>query len=251
MTFMKKAAIALCGVVLILLYLIFLSGSNEYEDHDAAELDREQLFRITEQLLEESEAWPAQLTAEGVEVSSSLEPYPVRAVRYSVEVEGDFEKAIAYVKDEAYSGPGRRDQPHLDKYEVTLYEKDKDGVPYEWVRRSVHIAPPPGGDRDAVVMYFEDRPAPNIYRVAFQSVETIDGKAFPEVEGAVRFKVLPSMYKIVETAPGKVLVRKVEAVDPRGSMSSLMNNHFISLLFFRRFMFEQAQAMQVMLATAG
>ena len=30
-----------------------------------------------------------------------------------------------------------------------------------------------------------------------------------------------------------------------------MNNYFISYLFFRRFMFEQAQAMQVMLAKAG
>jgi len=248
---MKKAAIVLGSVVSILLYLIFLAGGNEYEDHDVADLEREQLFRITEKLLEESEAWPAQLTADGVQVSSSLDPYPVRSVRYTVEVEGDFEKAIAYVKEETYSGPGRRDQPHLDKYEVTLYEKDKDGVPYEWVRRSVHIAPPLGSDRDAVVMYFEDRPAPNVYRIAFQSVETIDGKAFPEVEDAVRFKVLPSMYKIVETAPGKILVRKVEAVDPRGAMSSLMNNHFISLLFFRNFMFEQAQAMQVMLAASG
>jgi hypothetical protein len=248
---MNKTAIVLGGVVLILLYLIFLAGGNEYEDHDVADLEREELFRITEELLEASEAWPVQLTAEGVEVSSSLDPYPVRSVRYSVEVEGDFEKAIAYVKDETYSGPGRRDQPHLDKYEVTLYEKDKDDVPYEWVRRSVHIAPPPGGNRDAVVMYFEDRPGPNVYRVAFQSVETIDGKAFPEVENTVRFKVLPSMYKIVETTPGKVLVRKVEAVDPRGAMISLMNNYFISLLFFRNFMFEQAQAMHVMLATSG
>jgi hypothetical protein len=172
-------------------------------------------------------------------------------VRYSVEVQGDFEKAIEYVKDETYSGPGRRDQPHLDKYEVTLFEKKKDGIPSEWVRRSVHISPPPGGNRDAVVMYLEDRPAPNVYRVAFQSVESHDGKAWPEVEGAVRFKVLPSMYKIVETAPGEVLVRKVEAVDPRGAMSTLMNNYFISLLFFRNFMFEQAQAMQVALAAAG
>ena len=248
---MKNAAIALGGLVAILLYLIFLAGGNEYEDHDVTDLDREQLFEITEKLLEDSELWPADLTAEGVAVSSSLAPYPARAVRYSVEVEGNFEKAIAYIKNETYSGPGRRDQPHLDKYEVTLYEKHKDGAPYEWVRRSVHIAPPLGSDRDAVVMYFEDRPAPNVYRVAFQSVETIDGKAFPEVEDAVRFKVLPSMYKIVETAPGKVLVRKVEGVDPRGAMSSLMNNYCISLLFFRNFMFEQAQAMRLALTTPG
>ena len=60
-----KTAIVLGGVVLILLYLIFLAGGNEYEDHDVAELEREELFRITEELLEASEAWPVQLTAEG------------------------------------------------------------------------------------------------------------------------------------------------------------------------------------------
>src|SRR5215470_7250108 len=100
-------------------------------------------------------------------------------------------------------------------------------------------------------MYFEDRPDPKTYRIAFQSVETIDGKAFPEVEGAVRFKVLPSIYKVEETAPGKVRIRKIEAVDPRGSMSALMNNYFISKFFFRNYMFDQAKAMRTTLKGQG
>ena len=78
----------------------------------------------------------------------------------------------------------------------------------------------------------------------FQSVETIEGKSFPEIEDAVRFKVLPSIYKVEEIAPGRVRIRKVEAVDPRGSMSTLMNNYFISLIFFRSYMFEQAKQMR-------
>jgi hypothetical protein len=250
MTLKKTAGIVFGGVVLVLLFLIFLAGGATYPDLDTGDLDRDQLFRITEQLLEESEVWPAELTADGVVVSSSLEPYPVRTVRYSVEVDADLEKVIEYVKDENYSGPGRREKPDKDKYEVTLYQKDEAGVPYEWVRRSVHISPPPGGNRDAVVLYFEDRPDPKTYRIAFQSVETIGGKDFPEVEDAVRFKVLPSIYKVEETAPGKVLVRKVEAVDPRGSMSTLMNNYFISLMFFRNYMFEQAKDMRATLGGA-
>jgi hypothetical protein len=244
MTIQKAAAISIGGVALVLLFLIFLSGKAEYLDADTGDLDRDRLFRITEQLLQDSEDWPGELSADSVVVSSSLEPYPVRAVRYSVEVDADLEKVIEYIKDESYSGPGRTDKPDKDKYEVTLYQKDDAGGPTEWVRRSVHLSPPPGGNRDAVVMYFEDRPDPKTYRIAFQSVETINGKDIPEVEGAVRFKVLPSMYKVEETAPGRVRVRKVEAVDPRGSMSTLMNNYFISLMFFRSYMFEQAQDMR-------
>ena len=129
-----------------------------------------------------------------------------------------------------------------------LYQKDQAGSPYEWVRRSVHISPPPGGNRDAVVMYLEDRPDAKTYRTAFQSVETIEGKDFPEVEDAVRFKVLQSMYKVEEKASGKVLIRKVEAVDPKGSMSTLMNNCCISRFFFRKYMFEEAKEMQATLA---
>ena len=242
MTIKKTAAIVLGGAVLILLFLIFLAGGVDYPDTDTSELDRDQLFLETEKLLEEAAAWPAELTADSVVVASSLEPNPVRTVWYSVEVDAPLEKVIEYVKDENYSGKTRRQK--ADKYEDTLYQKDNADGPYEWVRRSVHIAPPPGGNRDAVVMYFEDRPDPKTYRIAFQSVETIDGKDFPEIEDAVRFKVLPSIYKVEEIAPGKVRIRKVEAVDPRGSMSTLMNNYFISLMFFRSYMFEQAKGMR-------
>ena len=242
MTIKKTAAIVLGGAVLILLFLIFLAGGVDYPDTDTSELDRDQLFLETEQLLEEAEAWPTELTADSVVVASSLEPYPVRTVWYSVEVDAPLEKVVEYIKDENYSGKTRRQK--ADKYEDTLYQKDSADGPYEWVRRSVHIAPPPGGNRDAVVMYFEDRPDPKTYRIAFQSVETIEGKDFPEIEDAVRFKVLPSIYKVEEIAPGKVRIRKVEAVDPRGSMSTLMNNYFISLMFFRSYMFEQAKAMR-------
>src|SRR6185503_5755356 len=139
-----------------------------------------------------------------------------------------------------------------DKYEETLWEKDDDaGRPYEWVRRSVHIAPKPGGNRDAVVIYFEDRPDPKTYRIAFRSVETIDGKPFPVVADAVRFQVLPSIYKVEETAPGTIRIRKVEAVDPRGSMSNLMNNYFLSIFFFRTYMTEQAKGMRAALDASG
>ena len=99
-------------------------------------------------------------------------------------------------------------------------------------------------------MYLEDRPDPKTFRIAFQSVETIDGKAFPEVEDAVRFKVLQSMYKVEQKPSGKVLIRKVEAVDPMGSMSTLMNNCCISRIFFRGYMFEEAKEMQANLSAS-
>jgi hypothetical protein len=245
MTAKQGVALGLGVVLLAALYFVFLAGGhNQYPDTDTSEIDRDELFRVTERLLEDSEAWPVELSSEGVEVSSSLEPYPARAVRYSVEVEAPLEEVIAYVKDENYSGPGRRDKPEKEKYEVTLYQKDRNGEPYVWVRRSVHLSPPPAGNRDAVVVYFEDRPDPKTYRIAFQSVETIAGEPVPEVEGAVRFKVLPSIYEVEETAPGTVRVRKVEGVDPRGALGSAMNNYFISLLFFRNYMFEQAKDMR-------
>ena len=244
---MKKAAIVIGALLLVVVWFVFLAGSASYPDVDVKHVDRDRLFRQTEQLLAESEAWPADLTDQGVVLATSLAPYPVRTVRYVVEIEGSFEDAVAYVKNENYSGKGRREK--RDKYEDTLYEQDDDsGRPITWVRRSVHIAPPPGGNRDAVVVYFEDRPDPKTYRIACQSVETLDGKAFPVVEDAVRFKVLPSMYKVEETAPGRVRIRKVEAVDPRGSMSLLMNNYFLSLVFFRSYMFDQAKDMRASLS---
>jgi hypothetical protein len=247
MTMKKQAAIVVGVVVLVVIWFVFLAGNAAYPDVDVANVDRDRLFRQTEQLLAESESWPAELTDQGIVLATSLAPYPVRTIRYSVEVDGDLEKAIAYVQNENYSGKARREKK--DKYEETLYEKDDAaGRPSEWVRRSVHIAPPPGGNRDAVVVYFEDRPDPKTYRIAFQSVETIDGKPFPVVADAVRFKVLPSMYKVEETAPGRIRIRKVEAVDPRGSLSTLMNNYVLSLYFFRTYMFDQAKDMRATLA---
>lgn len=238
----KMTTIVIGGVILVGVLYLALGGAVEYPDIDTRQVDKHQLFSATEKLLEESESWPAELTDGTVVVASSLEPYPVRTVRYSIEVDADLEEAVALVRDENYSGKERRHKP--DKYEDTMYEKDEPGGPYEWVRRSVHVSPPPGGNRDAVVLYFEDRPDPNTYRIAFQSVETIEGESFPEVEDAVRFKVLPSIYKVEQITPERVRIRKIEAVDPRGAMSPLMNNYFISLFFFRSYMFEQAKALR-------
>jgi hypothetical protein len=248
MTTKMTATIVLGVVVLGVLWFVFLSGGVDYPDTDVRSVDRARLFAQTEELLRTSEAWPAEKTDPGVVLATSLTPYPIRAVRYAVDVQTDMERAIAYVKDENYSGKTRREKPN--KYEDTLWEQDVDGRPHEWVRRSVHISPKPAGNRDAVVIYFEDRPDPKTYRIAFQSVESLDGKAWPLVPDAVRFKVLPSLYKVEETAPGHVRIRKVEAVDPRGSMSRLMNNYFISLLFFRNYMFDQAKDMRTALAAA-
>lgn len=242
MTIGRATAVAVSTLVLAGIYFIFLAGHASYPDTDTSEIDRNQLFRSTEALLKEAEQWPADLTADSVKVASSLEPYPVRTVMYAVEVDAPIEKVIEYVRALNYSGPGRTDRPEKDKYEVVLDQKDN-----EWVRRSVHISPPPGGNRDAVVLYVEDRPDPKTYRIAFQSVETIEGKEFPEVEGAVRFKVLQSMYKVQETAPGNVLIRKVEAVDPKGAMSTAMNNCCISRFFFRNYMFNEAKEMRAAL----
>lgn len=239
-------------VVLGLAYLS-LGGAIDYPDKDLREIDRDQLFARTERLLAESESWPAELQDGNVVLSTSLEPAPIRTIRYSIEVEGSMEKAIELLRFENYSGEGRREREGLDKWEETLWEgpPQADGFPSTWVRRSVHIAPPPGGNRDAVVLYFEDRPDDKTYRLAFESIETIDGKPVPEVEGAVRFKVLPSIYKVDEIAPGRILIRKYECVDPRGVMSPWLNNHLISKLFFRRFMFEQAKELRDTIAAAG
>jgi hypothetical protein len=242
---MRTAAIVFGVLVLAVLWFVFLAGQATYPDTDVRSVEKDRLFQETERLLAASETWPAELTEPGIVLATSLAPYPVRTVRYAVDVEGDFEKAVAWVQDENYSGKARRERADKNKWEETLYEKDDaTGRPTEWVRRSVHIAPKPGGNREAVVLYFEDRPDPKTYRIACQSVESIDGKAFPAVEDAVRFKVLPSMYKVEETAPGRVRIRKVEAVDPRGSMSALMNNYFLSLFFFRTYMFDQAKDMR-------
>jgi hypothetical protein len=245
MSFKAKAAVVLGGIVVFVLWFVFLAGGVTYSDTDMRSVDRDRLFAQTEQLLRDSDAWPADVSDGSVVVASSLAPYPVRTVRYQVDLETSFDKVVEAVRNENYSGKTRRLKPN--KWEETLYEEDVDGQPHTWVRRSVHISPPPGGNRDAVVVYFEDQPDPKTYRVAFQSVDGLDGKSWPPVEDAVRFKVMPSMYKVEETAPGHVRVRKVEAVDPRGSMSTLMNNYFLSLVFFRPYMFQQAKDMRAAL----
>jgi hypothetical protein len=248
---MKMVALVLGVVVIAALWFVFFAGRASYPDTEVHSVDRDRLFAKTEHLLTESETWPVELTEPGIVLATSLVPYPVRTVRYTVEFDGDLEQAIAYVKDENYSGKGRREKKDKNKWEETLYEKDDPtGRPVDWVRRSVHIAPPPGGNREAVVIYFEDRPDPKTYRIACQSVETLDGKPFPGIENAVRFMVLPSMYKVEEIAPGRVRIRKIEAVDPRGSMSLLMNNYFLSRFFFRTYMMDQAKDMRATLGRA-
>jgi len=57
--------------------------------------------------------------------------------------------------------------------------------------------------------------------------------------------------KVEEIAQGRVRIQKVEAVDPRGAMSPLMNNYVISLVFFRNYMFEQAKALRDTLVLAS
>lgn len=245
----KTTSIIIVGGIVIGLLFLSLGGGVRYQDHDTRDIDREALFAGTESLLEASEAWPTELSDGTVKVASSTEPYPVRTVRYDVVVDATLDEAIAYVRNASYGGVGRR--ASQDKWEETLWQPaDTDGHPTEWVRRSVHIAPPPGGNRDAVVLYVEDRPDPKTWRLGFQSVETIDGKEFAEVD-AVRFKVMPSLYRLDELPSGKVRVRKLETVDPRGAMSPLMNNLIISKIFFRNYMFEQAKEMRDTFAAQG
>ena len=239
----KTTSLIIGGVIVIGLLVLSLGGEIEYQDRDTRDIEREALFATTQSLLEESEAWPIELSDGDVEVKSSLEPYPVRTVRYEIaDLDATLEEAIAYVRDHTYGGLERRVTP--EKYEDTLWQpEDTVGHPTEWVRRSVHISPPPGGNRDAVVLYVESRPDPQTYMLGFQSVETIEGNEFVE-EDAVRFKVMPSLYKLTELPSGKIRVRKIETVDPRGAMSPLMNNLIISKIFFRNYMFEQAKEMR-------
>ncbi len=244
---MKKALTIVAVVVIVLAAGAYLALSGpDYPHTDMSEVDPQELLRQTEQLLEESESWPAELSEGSTVVASSLDAYPVRTVRYSVEAQASLEEAIEYIKQDNYSGPGRREND--EKYELTLFESEEQGEygPAVWVRRSVHKSPPPGTNRDAVVVYFEDRPDPKTYRIVFRSVESHDGVDFPAVEDAVRFHVFPSLIKIEEIAPGRVRIRKVEGVDPRG-MGTLVNNYIVSLMFFRSFMFEQAKAIQATL----
>jgi hypothetical protein len=240
----KKTSLIIAAVLVIALLFASFGGGFEYEDHDTRDIDREALFATTQSLLEESEAWPVELSDGTVLVKSSLEPYPVRTVRYEInELDATLDEAIAYIRDHTYGGLERR--VTAEKYEDTLWmPEDTVGHPTQWVRRSVHLAPPPGGHRDAVVLYVESRPDPKTYLIGFQSVETIEGNEFSK-EDAVRFKVMPSVYKVQVLPSGKLRVRKIETVDPRGALSPLLNNLIISKVFFRNYMFEQAKEMRV------
>jgi len=234
--------VAASGVLLLAVIIRYLTKPNEYPPVDLSEIDRDRLFEEGERLLQDSESWSPESTDLSVTLASSLEPFPVRAIRYQVEVEADFDDVIACVRGLSYCPVLRRETK--DKIEEMLYEKSTGGTRHEWIRRSVHLSPPPGANRDAVVVYFEERPDAKTYRVAFRSVDSIDGKPIPPFEGAARFMVNPAIYKAVETAPGRSRIIKVEAVDPRGWVGRLLNNYCVSFLFFRRYMFEEAKAMR-------
>jgi len=245
---MSLLTIALAiGVALSIYFIVrVLTTPHRYPSVDLAEIDRAELFRRGEALLREADAWPAELSDGSVVLATSLEPFEVRTVRYQVEVDCDLETAIDYVKNGSDCGPTNRKTE--DKFEETLYDKDRGGENHEWVRRSVHISPPPGANRDAVVVYYSDRPDPRTYRIAFQSVDSMDGEPIPVYEGASRFVVKPSICKVQETGGGRVRIRKIEAVDPGGMVSPLLNNYFISPIFFRKYMFNEAQVMRDELA---
>lgn len=233
-----------CGLVWVAL---FLTRPNRYPKVDLSQIDRQALRATGEQLLAQAETWPEELSAPGVSVASSCDPYQVRTVVYCVEVEGEFESAVQYVKKLSDCAVPRLEKP--DKIEETLYDQGRGEKQHEWIRRSVHVAPPPGSDRDAVVFYAEDRPDEDTYTIAFQSVDQMDGQDIDPHEGALRFHVNPAYFKVERAAANRVVVRKIEGVDPCGRVSSLVNNYFISLVFFRKYMFEEAKTMRAHLST--
>jgi hypothetical protein len=235
-------ALVAAGILAIAALVRVLTTPNQYPKVDLGEVDREALFRVGERLIEDSESWPTEMSDGSVRLASSVEPFAVRAVRYDVEVGADFDEVVSYVRALSYCPVQRREKK--DKIEEMLYEKSTGSTSHEWVRRSVHVSPPPGRNRDAVVVYFEERPEPKRYRVAFQSVDAIDGKRAEPFERTTRFIVNPSIYTVEEVAPGKVHIIKIEAVDPCGMVSSLLNNYFISLFFFRRYMFDEARTLR-------
>lgn len=234
--------VAVGGMLSIAAVTRYLTKANEYPPIDLAEIDRDRLFEAGERLLRDSESWPVEWTNQAALLSSSLEPFPVRAVRYQVDVGADFDDVIAYVRGLSRSPVQRRET--VGKIEEMLYEKSTGSTSREWIRRSVHLSGPPSGNRDAVVAYFEDRPDAKTFRIVFRSVDSVDGEALPPFEGATRFMVHPSIYNVEETAPGRARIIKIEAMDPRGWVSGPLNNYFVSLVFFRRYMFEEARAMR-------
>ncbi|MAJ60332.1 MAG: hypothetical protein CBC48_10170 [bacterium TMED88] len=233
-----------CGALWIAL---FLTRPNHYPKVDLSQIDRKALRATGEQLLCEAETWPEELSAPGVSVASSCAPYAVRTVVYRVETDGLFEAAVQYVKNLSDCAAPRREKP--DKIEETLYDQGRGEKQHEWIRRSVHVSPPPGSNRDAVVFYVEDRPNEDTYTIAFQSVDQMDGQDIDPHEGASRFHVNPAYFKVERAAPNRVVVRKIEAVDPCGRVSSAVNNYFISLAFFRKYMFDEAKALAAHLST--
>lgn len=249
---MSMSVIVVVAVVVLVLTVAvrrLLMTPRAYPPVELDEIDRDALRLQGERLLEEAAAWPAELTDEGIVVATSLGQFPTRTVYYSVDVAVDFERAVDYVKDLCDCGETRRESE--DKIEETLYDKDRGGVRHEWVRRSFHISPWPGWHRDAIVLYCQDRPEPDTYRVAFRSVDSIDGRPVPLYrENATRFMVNPAIFRVDETAPGRVRIRKLEAVDPRGSISPLLNNHVSSRFFFRKYMLDEARDMRDALAAS-
>ena len=223
-----------------------LTRPNQYSPVDLEQIDRDELRKKGQRLLAQSESWPIQLKAEGVSVSSSCEPYVVRAVRYRVECRADFESTVAYVKKLSDCEVPRLEKP--GKIEETLYDHNRGQARHEWVRRSVHVSPPPGSNRDAVVFYTEDRPTEDTYTIAFQSVDRMAGQSIEPHEGTSRFQVKPAYYQIQKQGEDRVVVDKIEAVDPCGMVSSWLNNYFISVFFFRKYMFDEAQTMRANLS---
>ncbi|MDG2052114.1 MAG: hypothetical protein P8M78_18335 [Myxococcota bacterium] len=224
-----------------------LTRPNHYPEIDLDQIDRKSLREAGEKLLSQAETWPAELSATGVSVASSCAPYAARTVFYRVEAEANFESAVRYVKKLSDCEVPRLEKP--DKIEETLYDHGRGGKQHEWVRRSVHVSPPPGSNRDAVVFYVEDRPSEDTYTIAFQSVDQMHKKRIEPHEGASRFHVNPAYYKVERGSAGRVIVQKIEAVDPCGMVSSIVNNYFISLVFFRKYMFEEAKAMHTQLSS--
>lgn len=241
---MTTTSIILTILLVGFAYWLFraLTRPNQYPPLDLEKIDREGLRAKGQRLLAEAESWPIQLEAEGVSVASSCEPYAVRTVQYRVECKADFEKTVAYVKKLSDCEVPRLEKP--GKIEETLYDHNRGQARHEWVRRSVHVAPPPGSTRDAVVFYIEDRPTEDTYTIAFQSVDRMGGKAIEPHEGASRFQVNPAYYQVQKQGNDRVVVHKIEAVDPCGMVSSWLNNYFISVFFFRKYMFDEAQTMR-------
>ena len=112
---MTATTIVILGAVIVLVAAIarVLTKPKEYPKVDLNEIDRDQLFALGEQLLRDSESWSTDLTDHSVVLASSLEPYAVRAVRYQVDVEADFDEVVSYVRGLSYCPVQRRESRFL------------------------------------------------------------------------------------------------------------------------------------------